>query len=267
MNSATNERGERNGGKTADPGRVIDRIVVSLWESIDELERLQPENTRFFRVTIFGSARITSTDEMYGRVRETAASLARMGCDIVTGGGPGLMAAANEGAKLGDPTGRIRSIGLTIDLPHIEEGPNPFLDRVTAHRTFFSRLHHFVRMSEAFIVFPGGIGTALESFMVWQLVQVGMLRTRPVVFVGEHWRGLLDWMRGTMVPEGYIASKDLDLVRLVEDPREAVAILAEAKRAFEARRPGAARARAPRQEPAEPAVSPKDTLAAVAGGA
>lgn len=227
----------RSRGRSApDPGRIIDRIIVNLWQTIEEVERLQPEEMRFFRVTIFGSARITPADEIYLRVRDTAASLARLGCDIVTGGGPGLMAAANEGAKQGDPTGRIRSIGLTIELPHFEEGPNPFLDRVTAHRTFFSRLHHFVRMSHAFLVFPGGIGTALESFMTWQLIQVGMLRERPVVFVGEHWRGLLDWMRTTMVPSGYIHAEDLDQVRIVDDPRDAVAIVAEARAAFDARR-------------------------------
>ena len=219
-----------------DAGRAIDRIIVNLWATIEDLERLQPEESRFFRVTIFGSARITSNDEIYGTVRETAASLARLGCDIVTGGGPGLMAAANEGAKAGDETGRIRSIGLTIELPHLEEGPNPYLDRITAHRTFFSRLHHFVRMSQAFIVFPGGIGTALESFMTWQLVQVGMLKDRPVVFVGPHWRGLLDWMNETMLGGGYVNARDFDLVRIVDDPRDAVAIVAEAKKAFDARR-------------------------------
>jgi hypothetical protein len=227
----------RGNGSPPDPGRAIDRIIVNLWATIEDLEHLQPEESRFFRVTIFGSARMTTSDELYLRVRETAAALARMGCDIVTGGGPGLMAAANEGAKAGDPTGRIRSIGLTIELPDIEEGPNPYLDRITAHRTFFSRLHHFVRMSQAFLVFPGGIGTALESFMTWQLVQVGMLRERPVVFVGAHWRGLFEWMRSTVLQGGYVNPRDFDLVRLVDDPLEAVALIGEAKAAFDARRP------------------------------
>lgn len=226
----------RRAGGASDPARAIDRIIVNLWATIEDLERLQPEESRFFRVTIFGSARITPSDDIYTGVRETAARLAGMGCDIVTGGGPGLMAAANEGAKSGDPTGRIRSIGLTIELPNLEEGPNPFLDRITAHRTFFSRLHHFVRMSQAFLVFPGGIGTALESFMTWQLVQVGMLRERPVVFVGAHWKGLLEWMREAMLSGGYINARDFELVRQVDDPRDAVAIVAEAKKAFDARR-------------------------------
>lgn len=227
---------ERSGRRASDANRAIDRIIVNLWATIEDIERLQPEESRFFRVTIFGSARITPSDEIYGRVRDTAASLARLGCDIVTGGGPGLMAAANEGAKSGDPTGRIRSIGLTIELPNVEESPNPYLDRITAHRTFFSRLHHFVRMSHAFLVFPGGIGTALESLMTWQLMQVGMLRDRPVVFVGEHWRGLLAWMRESMLEGGYVNARDLDHVRLVDDPAEAIEIVAEARRAFDARR-------------------------------
>lgn len=226
----------RRPSSASDPARAIDRIIVNLWATIEDLERLQPEESRFFRVTIFGSARITPSDDIYARVRETAARLAGLGCDIVTGGGPGLMAAANEGAKSGDPSGRIRSIGLTIELPNLEEGPNPYLDRITAHRTFFSRLHHFVRMSQAFLVFPGGIGTALESFMTWQLVQVGMLRERPVVFVGEYWRGLLDWMREAMLSGGYINARDFELVRQVDDPAEAVSIVAEAKKAFDARR-------------------------------
>jgi hypothetical protein len=221
---------------SSDPARTIDRIIVNLWSTIEDLERLQPEESRFFRVTIFGSARITPSDDIYASVRDTAARLAGLGCDIVTGGGPGLMAAANEGAKSGDPSGRIRSIGLTIELPNLEEGPNPYLDRITAHRTFFSRLHHFVRMSQAFLVFPGGIGTACESFMTWQLVQVGMMRDRPVVFVGERWRGLLDWMRGAMLKDGYIDAGDLDVVRQVDDPADAVAIVAEAKSAFDERR-------------------------------
>lgn len=228
------------GRRHLDTARAIDRIIVNLWETIEDLERLQPEESRFFRVTIFGSARLTAEDEMYGKVRQTAAELARLGCDIVTGGGPGLMAAANEGAKAGDPTGRIRSIGLTIELPNLPEEPNPYLDRITAHRTFFSRLHHFVRMSQAFLVFPGGIGTTLESFMTWQLVQVGMLRDRPVVFVGAQWRGLLTWMKGTMIESGYIGERDFSLVDLVEDPREAVAIVAAARKAFDERREGKA---------------------------
>lgn len=219
-----------------DAARAIDRIIVNLWATIEDLEHLQPEESQFFRATIFGSARITPDGPLYADVRDTAARLAQLGCDIVTGGGPGLMAAANEGAKAGDPTGRIRSIGLTIELPHLEEGPNPYLDRITAHRTFFSRLHHFVRMSQAFIVFPGGIGTALESFMTWQLVQVGMIRERPVVFVGEHWRGLLDWMRGTLLTGGYVSARDFDLIQLVDRPEDAIAIVAEAKKAFDARR-------------------------------
>jgi len=229
-------RPEKKVRREPDVGKIIDRTIVRLWDTIEELEALTPAELRFYRVAVFGSARLKSGDQEYLDVRRLASVLTEMGCDIVTGGGPGLMAAANEGAKAGDPTGRIRSIGLTIELPDIEEGPNPYLDRITAHRTFFSRLHHFVRMSQAFIVFPGGIGTALESFMTWQLVQVGMLKDRPVVFVGPHWRGLLEWMNETMLGGGYVNARDFDLVRIVDDPRDAVAIVAEAKKAFDARR-------------------------------
>ena len=128
---------------------------------------------------------------------------------IVTGGGPGLMEAANEGAASSRGTRKTRSFGLTISIPY--EKANPYLDTVTAHRTFFSRLHHFVRMSQAFIIFPGGIGTSLELFMVWQLLQVGFLTERPVVLVGDMWRGLLDWMRREMVSRRLMDANDLEL--------------------------------------------------------
>ena len=140
-----------------DPSKIIDRLITRLWETIDELESLQPPESRFFRVAIFGSARIRVGDPAYESVRLFAHRVGGLGCDIVTGGGPGLMAAANEGAReaFRDEGVRIRSYGLTIDLAR-EEPMGPFVDHVTPHRTFFSRLHHFVRMSHAYVVFPGG---------------------------------------------------------------------------------------------------------------
>ena len=229
------EEPEKKVRRSPDVGKIIDRTIVRLWDTIEELEALTPAELRFYRVAVFGSARLKIGDQEYEDVRGLASRLTEMGCDIVTGGGPGLMEAANEGAAISRGTRKTRSFGLTIAIPY--EKANPYVDSVTAHRTFFSRLHHFVRMSQAFLVFPGGIGTALESFMTWQLVQVGMLRERPVVFVGAHWRGLFDWMRSTVLQGGYINPRDFDLVRLVEDPAEAVAVVAEAKAAFEARRP------------------------------
>jgi uncharacterized protein (TIGR00730 family) len=202
-----------------DVGKIIDRTIVRLWDTIEELESLNPAELHFYRVAVFGSARVQSGDKEYAEVRQLASRLTELGCDIVTGGGPGLMEAANEGAASSRGAARkTRSFGLTIAIPY--EKANPYLDSVTAHRTFFSRLHHFVRMSQAFVIFPGGIGTALETMMVWQLLQVGFMTERPVVLVGEMWKGLLDWMRREMVPRRLVNPEDLDLVHLstsVED--------------------------------------------------
>src|SRR5206468_12779178 len=150
--------------------------------------------------------------------------LARMGIDIVTGGGPGLMEAANSGATEGQIESHSRSFGLAIHLP-TEEAANPFVDKVFRHRTFFSRLHHFVRLSSAFIVMPGGIGTALELFMVWQLVQVKHMKEHPLILVGTMWPGLVDWMSSTMVERGLVNPTDLDVVSVVPSSAEAVPII------------------------------------------
>src|SRR5262249_41281098 len=209
-----------------DVGKIIDRTIVRLWDTIEELEALNPAELLYYRVSVFGSARVQPGDREYMEVQKLASRLTELGCDIVTGGGPGLMEAANEGAASSRDNGkngkrRTRSFGLTIAIPY--EKANPYLDSVTAHRTFFSPLHHFVRMSQAFIIFPGGIGTALELLMVWQLLQVGFMTERPVVLMGEMWSGLLDWMRKEMVPRRLINAEDLDLVHPVQTTEEAVA--------------------------------------------
>ncbi len=216
-----------------DVGKIIDRTIVRLWDTIEELEALNPAELLYYRVAVFGSARIQPGDREYAEVRKLATRLTELGCDIVTGGGPGLMEAANEGAasSRGNGKKKTRSFGLTIAVPY--EKANPYLDSVTAHRTFFSRLHHFVRMSQAFIIFPGGIGTALELMMVWQLLQVGFMTERPVVLVGEMWQGLLDWMRREMVPRRLINAEDLDLVHLAGSIEEAVSWIERHKEKFD----------------------------------
>lgn len=219
-----------------DVGRIIDRTIVRLWDTIEELESLNPAELHFYRVAVFGSARVQPGDKEYAQVREAASRLTELGCDIVTGGGPGLMEAANEGAASSRTLGsrKTRSFGLTIAIPY--EKANPYLDSVTAHRTFFSRLHHFVRMSQAFVIFPGGIGTALELMMVWQLLQVGFMTERPVVLVGGMWRGLLDWMEREMVPRKLVNPEDLDLVRLSSTVEDAVQTIEKHKQRFDAAR-------------------------------
>ena len=216
-----------------DVGKIIDRTIVRLWDTIEELEALNPAELLYYRVAVFGSARIKQGDKEYVEVRRLASRLTELGCDIVTGGGPGLMEAANEGAasSRGNGKKKTRSFGLTIAVPY--EKANPYLDSVTAHRTFFSRLHHFVRMSQAFVIFPGGIGTALELMMVWQLLQVGFMTERPVVLVGEMWQGLVEWMRREMAPRKLINPEDLDLVHLAGSIEEAATWIERHKEKFD----------------------------------
>ncbi len=211
--------------------RWIDRLILRLYRAAAWLDRIAPPEKRYYRVAIFGSSRITSEDAIYARVHELAQQLSYMGCDIVTGGGPGLMRAANEGARAGAYRHRTRSFGLTILLP-LEEQPNPFLDEVAHHPTFFSRLHQFIRLAHAYIVVEGGIGTTLEALMVWQLLQVGLLRDRPLIFVGPMWQGLRRWVADEIVRRGLAGQEDLDAVHWVDDLDQALAIVREARNAF-----------------------------------
>src|SRR6185503_20189923 len=211
----------------------VDRVIMSLWNVIDDLERLLPSHSRWYRVTIFGSSRITRGDALYNSARDLAFQLTKLGCDIVTGGGPGLMEAANEGAQEGDITGKTKSFGLHIELPW-EYRPNPYIDRLSSHRTFFSRLHHFVRLSHAYIVLPGGIGSSLETYMIWQLLQVGYIKDRPLVLLGDMWHGLVDWMKKEMLPRSLIYTEDVEIVRVVDSIEEAVRIVRESKERFDA---------------------------------
>ncbi|HEY2934317.1 MAG TPA: LOG family protein [Acidobacteriota bacterium] len=212
--------------------KIIDKLIYTLWSTISDVEAMHPAHSRFYRVTVFGSARISNGDVLYSEVRKLACLLARMGCDIVTGGGPGLMEAANEGSKECSLDGKTRSFGLTIDLP-MEQSPNPYVDKVTAHRTFFSRLHHFVRLSNAYVVFPGGIGTALESFMIWQLLQVKQISNRPLVFVGQMWNGLIEWMKSTMLQQRLVDREDFQLVQVVTNIEDAAEIIRKSKEQFD----------------------------------
>jgi len=209
-----------------DPTHILDKAIYQLWETINDLDQIQPERVEHYRVSIFGSSRISRGDPIYEEVKKLSAELARLGVDIVTGGGPGLMEAANAGAVEGQIESKSRSFGLAIHLPS-EESANPFVDKVFRHRTFFSRLHHFIRLSSAFIVFPGGIGTALELFMVWQLLQVKHMKEHPLILVGTMWPGLIDWMRGTMVERGLVSTPDFDVIKVVGSSDEAIPIIRE----------------------------------------
>src|SRR2546421_5487297 len=174
--------------------QVLVSTVFGLWDVVNNLTRLRPSKRERYRVTIFGSARAKPGTSVYEEVKRVAAVLAEAGCDIVTGGGPGLMQAANEGAAAANAPERNRSVGIRVDLP-FEQEVNSFVEQAFEHRTFFTRLHHFVLASDAFVVAPGGIGTVLETMMIWQLLQVRHLHGTPLILVGQMWADLVDWAR------------------------------------------------------------------------
>lgn len=176
--------------------KVLVDSIFGLWDVVNNLTRLRPSKRDRYRVTIFGAARPQPDSPLYNEVKRVAAALAEMGCDIVTGGGPGLMQAANEGAA-SIPAGQ-QSVGIRVDLP-FEQEINAFVAQAYEHKTFFTRLHHFVLASDAFVVAPGGIGTVLETMMIWQLLQVRHLQHTPLILVGRMWPGLVEWARGQML--------------------------------------------------------------------
>lgn len=204
---------------------LIENAVLGLWDVVNNLTMIQPPKRERYRVTIFGSARMQAGNPMYDGVRQLARELTQIGCDIVTGGGPGLMQAANEGSVLADPQDLMQSIGVRVALD-FEQVTNPFVEKMYCHRTFFSRLHHFVLLSDAFVVVPGGIGTTLETFMIWQLLQVRQLET-PLILVGEMWQDLLDWVKQSMLQAQtpLIDPADVSIPHCVMGFDDAIAIL------------------------------------------
>jgi uncharacterized protein (TIGR00730 family) len=184
-------------------------------------------------VSIFGSARTPEDDPEYALARETARLLGDAGFAIITGGGPGIMEAANRGAQ----ESHAQSIGLNIELP-FEQGLNPYVELGLEFHYFFTRKVMFVRYASGFVVFPGGFGTLDETFESLTLIQTGKIRHFPVVLVGtDYWRGLVAWIRERMLGEGKIAPEDVDLVTLTDEPQEVLRIVQDATHR-QARRPG-----------------------------
>ena len=205
---------------------ILVSTVFGLWEIVNNLTRLRPSKRERYRVTIFGSARAQPGTVVYGEVKRVAAALAEMGCDIITGGGPGLMQAANEGAAQASAPERSRSVGIRVDLP-FEQEVNPFVEEAFEHKTFFTRLHHFVLTSDAFVVVPGGIGTVLELMMVWQLLQVKHVEGVPLLLVGKMWPGLVDWAKTSLLTtQPPLASPDdMTIPQCVNTADEAIAVM------------------------------------------
>jgi uncharacterized protein (TIGR00730 family) len=213
---------------------VVSRSILGLWHVVNDLTRLRPARRKNYRVTIFGSARVERDHWVYAAVRDVAAELTRLGCDIVTGGGPGLMQAANEGARIGDP--QAKSLGIRVELP-FEQEINTFVEQAYEHGTFFTRLHHFALVSDAFVVVPGGIGTLLELSLIWQLLQVRKLHDTPLIVAGTMWAELVDWARRYLLRSDFpLASpEDLAIPRCVEDGAGILAIIREHHAAWKKR--------------------------------
>jgi uncharacterized protein (TIGR00730 family) len=170
-------------------------------------------------VTIFGSARVREGDARYEEARAVARRFAEKGWAVVTGGGPGVMEAANRGAKDGGGL----SVGFNIELPH-EQHVNPYLDISLTFRHFYARKTMFVKAAEGFVVFPGGFGTADELFEALTLIQTGKVLDFPVVlFDSAYWDELLDWFRDDLLAEGMISPNDVELLHVTDDPEDVVA--------------------------------------------
>ncbi len=194
-----------------DPWRVM-RIMSEFIEGFDVFADVEKG------VALFGSARTGPDDPQYQAAQEVARLLAEAGFAIITGAGPGIMEAANKGAKLGNG----RSIGCNIELP-FEQGANPYVDTLVNFRYFFVRKTMFIKYSNAFIIFPGGFGTFDELFEALTLIQTGKIYQFPVILFGRHyWAGLVRWLQSRVLSERKISAGDMDLMLVTDDPQEAV---------------------------------------------
>lgn len=207
----------------------LDQRLQSLYNRamIIEGELKKLDENRFYRVCIFGSARIKPNTKSYDDAFQLARFLSWEGIDVLTGGGPGLMEAANKGALLGREEKRTKSLsyGLSIQLEW-EPEPNMHLDVKRHHQRFSSRLDDFMRLSHSIIVTPGGIGTVLELFFAWQLIQVKHIQPRPIVLMdSEFWNGIMQWMRDFALGRGLVSGADFDNIAIVDTPEEVMKII------------------------------------------
>jgi len=189
------------------------RIMAEFVDAIEELSQMGPA------VSIFGSARVTPGDDYYEKTERLAKMLASSGFGVITGGGPGIMEAANKGAS---EAGGI-SVGMNIQLP-FEQTPNPYANIKIEYKYFFIRKVMFVKYAVAYVILPGGFGTMDELFEALTLIQTKRIRSFPVILMGSnYWKGLLDWLKNTMHAEGKISEEDIDRMLVVDDPQDVVA--------------------------------------------
>jgi uncharacterized protein (TIGR00730 family) len=206
-----------------DPWRVM-RIMGEFIEGFDKLAGLEKA------VTVFGSARTPPEDPQYQAAVEVGRLLAKSDFAVITGAGPGIMEAANKGARLAGG----RSVGCNIELP-FEQGSNPYIDTLVNFRYFFVRKTMFIKYSAAFVIFPGGFGTLDEMFEAVTLIQTGKISQFPVILFGRHyWAGLFRWLQTRVLIEKKISAGDIDLLHLTDDPAEAVEVISAAYKAQQA---------------------------------
>jgi uncharacterized protein (TIGR00730 family) len=230
--------------KTTTDERLLDRRGPSDWVHTDpwRVLRIQAEFVEGFgllaelgpAVSVFGSARTARGTTEYVHAEQIGARLAAAGYAVITGGGPGIMEAANKGAVGANGV----SVGLGIELP-IEMGLNDYVEIGLEFRYFFVRKTVFIKYSQAFVVLPGGFGTLDELFEALTLVQTGKITRFPIVLVGsDYWSGLLSWINGTLLDHGKVSAADPQLVRVADDPAEVVQIILDAHKSGGLRRPG-----------------------------
>ncbi len=191
------------------------RIIGELVEGFDKLSGVEPA------VSIYGSARLRADDELYAQTEEIAFRLAKMGFSIITGGGPGVMEAANKGALKGGST----SVGLNIQLPE-EQACNPYTTKSMTFNHFFVRKVMLVKYATAFIIMPGGLGTLDELTEVLTLIQTHKIKPLPMIlYNGKHWKGFLDWLRTSVLAKELISEEDFALLRVCDKPDEVIEIV------------------------------------------
>jgi len=198
----------------SDTWRVF-RIMAELVEGFEALSNIGPA------VSIFGSARLKPGSPYYNKCLKVSENLAKDGFAVISGGGPGIMEAANKGARTGDGT----SVGLNIELP-MEQIPNSFQDVHVEFRYFFVRKLMFVKYAIAYVIFPGGYGTMDELFEALTLIQTKKIRSFPVILVGkEYWQGMIDWLKNSVLANGNINRDEIDLMHIVDEPEEVCEII------------------------------------------
>jgi hypothetical protein len=202
----------------ADPAAAIERITQEFRDGFALVDRIDRP-----AVTLFGSARVHESDPVYVAARAAGKAFGERGWAVVTGGGPGVMEAANRGAREGGGL----SVGFNIELPH-EQGTNAYVDLSYTFDHFYARKVCFVKPAEGFVIFPGGFGTLDELFESLTLIQTGTVRNFPVVLYDKaYWQGLLDWARERLLEGGMIAAADVDLLHLADDVHEAVEVVVD----------------------------------------